>query len=200
MSDPELLAILLRCGPRGPAPSEAAESLIQDAGGLAPLLAADQQDLRGMAVSEPRATVLLAIAELCHRWSRERIRRHPLTQPSAVADYLWRRYHRPDQEVIGALFLDPEKRLIAEQETFRGSLADAVVEPRPILREALRHRAVGVLVFHTHPSGNATPSEKDWRFTERLASAGELVGIRLVDHLVVAGPGRWVSMIRLRPW
>ncbi len=74
-----------------------------------------------------------------------------------------------------------------------------VVEPRPILREAIRRNAQGLLLFHLHPSGDPTPSQEDWNFTERLRECCVTMGFDLLDHLVLAGD-RWVSLRRLRPW
>ena len=104
------------------------------------------------------------------------------------------------QEVMGALYLDTRNRLLAEREIFRGTLNRAAVEPRPILRQGLALSAAGVILYHTHPSGDPAPSAEDLAFTRRIAEAGEVVGVRLVDHLIICPGERWVSLRQRGAW
>ncbi len=101
---------------------------------------------------------------------------------------------------MGALYLDTRNRLLAERELYRGTVNRAAVEPRAILKEGLLHGACGMVVFHTHPSGDPSPSPEDLAFTRRLSEGGELVGVRLVDHLILGGVGRWVSLRERGAW
>jgi DNA repair protein RadC len=117
-----------------------------------------------------------------------------------VATYLALRYCGLDQEVMGALFLDTKNHLLAEREIFRGTLSRTAVEPRAVIKQGLLCDAAGLLLFHTHPSGDPSPSAEDLLFTRRMVEAGDLMGIRLVDHLVVGGAGRWVSLRERRAW
>jgi DNA repair protein RadC len=126
--------------------------------------------------------------------------REPLAHPAAAASYLALRYAGRDQEVLGALYLDTRHRLIAERELYRGTLNRAAVEPRLVLKEGLLAGAAALIVFHTHPSGDPTPSAEDLAFTRRLGEAGEVVGIRVVDHLILGGVGRWVSLAERGGW
>jgi DNA repair protein RadC len=98
------------------------------------------------------------------------------------------------------MFLDLRGRLMSEAELYRGTLNRSAVEPRKILKEALLRGASAVVAFHTHPSGCPAPSSEDLVFTRRLAEAGELVGVRLVDHLILGSAGRWVSLQRRGAW
>lgn len=101
---------------------------------------------------------------------------------------------------MGALFLDTRNRLIQDNEIFRGTLNRAAVEPRAILKQGLLRNAAGFVLFHTHPSGDPSPSAEDLAFTRRMANAGEVVGLRLVDHLIIGGGGRWVSLKKRGGW
>ena len=97
------------------------------------------------------------------------------------------------QEAMGALYLDCRNRAIAHTIAFLGTLARTSTEPRQILATGLLVNAAGMILFHNHPSGDPTPSAEDLAFTRRMAGAGELVGIKLVDHLII-GDGTHVSL------
>ena len=86
------------------------------------------------------------------------------------------------------LYLDNRHRLIAFQELFRGTIDGASVHPREVVREGLAHNAAAIILAHNHPSGVAEPSQADELITRRLADALALVDIRLLDHLIIAGP------------
>ena len=127
-------------------------------------------------------------------------KRELLKRPGPMARYLTARYGRLDQEVMGALYVDVRDRLLVVSEIFRGTLVRAAVEPRPILREALEHGAAGLVPWHTHPSGDPTPSTADLGLTRRLAVAADALGVTVLDHLVLGGGGSWISLKRLGGW
>lgn len=95
---------------------------------------------------------------------------------------------------MGAIYVDVRGRIISEREHFVGGLDRTSVEPRAVLKEALRLGATAVVIFHNHPSGDPEPSPEDIAFTRRLGRAAAAVGVDLVDHLVLAGGRRWVSL------
>ena len=193
LSDIELVSLLIGSGRDDHEARRAARGLLDDLGGLSGLGAFEGQ-LRPE--SEPRSSVLLAALELARRLARTRItRRRVLDVPGAVAAYLALRYSSEDQEILGALFLDTQHRLISEHELFRGTFSRISVEPRTVLKEALLQSAKGILLFHNHPSGDLTPSNDDLVFTRRMVAAADLVGIRLVDHLILDRDGRWNSIL-----
>ena len=101
---------------------------------------------------------------------------------------------------MGALFLDVRGKLLADKELYRGTLSRAAVEPREVLKEALRRGAAGVVLFHTHPSGDPSPSPEDFAFTRRMSSAADVVGVRLIDHMILGASGRWVSLRERGGW
>jgi len=123
-----------------------------------------------------------------------------MSNPGAVARYLALQFAAPGQEVMGALFLDTRNRLIGEREIYRGTLNRAAVEPRAVLKEGLLHDAAGFVLFHTHPSGDPSPSAEDLAFTRRIAQSGELLGVRLVDHLIIGVGDTWVSLRQRGGW
>ena len=201
LSDAELLAVLLRTGRPGVSAIEMAQELLAERGGLGGLLRAQPSSLRRRGLGEAKAASLLAAIELGRRLARARMpRRDLLDRPDVVASYLALRYVQPDQEVMGALYLDVRNRLIAESDIYRGTLSRAAVEPRAILKEGLLRSASGFVLFHTHPSGDPSPSAEDLAFTRRMAEAGELIGVELLDHLILGSSGRWVSLGRRGAW
>jgi len=123
-----------------------------------------------------------------------------MSDPGAVARYLAIQFASPGQEIMGALFLDTRNRLIGEQEIYRGTLNRAAVEPRALLKEGILRDAAGFVLFHTHPSGDPSPSAEDLAFTRRIAQSGELLGLRLVDHLIVGSGDAWISLRQRGGW
>jgi DNA repair protein RadC len=201
LSDEELVAVLLRTGAPGISVVGMARQLMDQHGGLTGLLGATLATLRRRGLGEAKAASLIAAVEIGRRLAQGEVRnRKVLARPAEVARYLLLRYQQRDQEVMGALFLDARHRLIGEREIFRGTLHRAAVEPREILKDCLLRGASGVALFHTHPSGDPTPSAEDLLFTRRMAEAAEVIGVELVDHLVLGAPGRWVSLRERGAW
>jgi DNA repair protein RadC len=134
--------------------------------------------------------------EIARRLARSAVDRgrEPLNRPDEIARYLNLRYRVRDQEVMGALFLDNRGRFLGEREIYRGTIDRAAVEPREVLKECLLRGASGVIIFHTHPSGDPAPSVDDVEFTRLMAAAARVVGVRLVDHLVLGDGGSWASV------
>lgn len=201
LSDPELIAVILRTGRPGSSAVTMAREILDEAGGLAGLGAATASSLKRRGLGDAKAAGVLAALELGRRLARSEVpTRTPLQRPDDVARYLALRHSAGGQEVMGALFLDSRNRLLDDRELFRGTLSRTAVEPRPILKEALLRDAGGIVLFHTHPSGDPAPSLEDLEFTKRMAEACEKVGIRLVDHLVLGSSTRWVSLRQRGGW
>jgi len=188
LNDAELLAVLSGSTPQTTA------ALLRDCGpGVARLLEAGPAAFRSF--SEPGRANVLAAFEIARRLSQSSVpEREPLRHSADVARYLALRYRILDQEVLGAIYLDDRLRLISIEEIYRGTLNRACVEPRAILRKALLLGASKLSLFHTHPSGDVTPSVEDVAFTRRFAEAALGVGIRLEDHLILGEGDRWTSL------
>jgi DNA repair protein RadC len=100
------------------------------------------------------------------------------------------------QEVFGILVVNTKNKVLAVYEISRGSLNESIVNPREVYKAALLHNAAAIIAFHNHPSGDPTPSEQDILTTRRLAEAGKILGIPLLDHIVV-GDGAFRSIAEL---
>lgn len=109
------------------------------------------------------------------------------TSSNAVRDWLRLQLASLEREEFTALFLDNQHRLIAHETLFTGTINHTQVHPREVVKAGLKHNCAAVIVAHSHPSGEAEPSQADRKITERLQAALELVDIRLLDHLVVGG-------------
>ncbi len=120
--------------------------------------------------------------------------------PEKVAAWLAQRFSDEPAEVMSVLFLDVRNRLLGYSVAYRGTIARAAVEPRGVLVPALLANAAGIVLHHNHPSGDTSPSAEDLALTRRVADAGEIVGVRLLDHVITGGPGRWVSLRRRGGW
>jgi DNA repair protein RadC len=142
-----------------------------------------------------RTTARLAAAlELARRhYTAELHASGSLNSPGETSRFLIAKLRDRPFEVFCCLYLDTRHRLIAFEELFRGTIDGASVHPREVVRQALAHNAASLIFAHNHPSGVAEPSRADELVTLRLREALALVDIRVLDHLIVAGP-RVVSL------
>jgi DNA repair protein RadC len=199
MTDAELLARLL--GADDPAPERTAEHLLAGRG-LRGLTPASTIELRRLGASAAGSLGVAAAYELARRLAAEPLQDRPLqlSSPAKLAHYLALHHASASQEIMGALFLDVRRRVIADRELFRGTLRRIMVEPGPVLKEALLLDSASFALYHNHPSGDPSPSQEDFLWTDRVRQASDLLGIELVDHLIVTYQGGWSSLRSLRPW
>ena len=184
LSDVELVALVIG-GDLGCAQNIVA--LFGGASGLRRALFGELNALFG--VGEARACQLLAALELGRRsFTGTCDRKVALTSSSAAAAQLEELAHL-EQEEMHVLALDSRHRLIQRFMVARGALNVVHVSPRDVFRRLLREGAAAAIVAHNHPSGDFTPSPEDLELTRRLRAAGDLVGVALIDHLVIAHSG-----------
>ena len=189
LADRELLAILLRTGKRGESAIDLAERVLRAAGGVSRLSTLSVGQLVKAGLGRVQAVTVCAALELAGRSGAAADGRERFIATERVAAYLERRHARNAQESTGVLLLDSRHRLLKDAECYRGTIDRAVVEPREILKSALLEDAAAMILYHNHPSGDATPSSEDLEFTRRLKKAADLVGVRLLDHVVVGREG-----------
>jgi len=192
LTNEELLALLLGTGTRGESALDRSRRILSVHGGLAGLAALSGAELRReRGIKEARGAAIEAALEIARRLATETLAGRDLfNDPRLVKESLRQSQGDGTQERTGALFLNARNRLLRhDPEIYRGTLDRAVVEPRELLKRALLSNAAGLIVYHNHPSGDPTPSREDREFTRRLASAAEAVGLRLLDHIVVARDG-----------
>ena len=188
LSTTELLALVVRHGTRGQSALElSAELLRRFDGNLSRLAEADAIRLSELpGIGQTKALELQAIFELARRLaSEEALRRPRLDKPSLIVQYKSGRIRHAGQEEFHVLLLDNKLQLVRETAVTIGLLDRCPIHPREVFRVAVQENCAAVIVCHNHPSGDPTPSPEDREATRRLAEAADILGIRLLDHIVL---------------
>ncbi len=191
LSNRELLALILRSGPRGSSVLEVADKLLMLAGGLAGLprmLRKDMTKVRG--ISDVKALELLACFEIAKRIAFEQLpERYCVRDSGDLKRWLRLRLGSSTQEEFLVIFLDRQKRIICAETLFRGTGDTAAVSVSEIFRRAVSLSCSAIFAVHNHPSGSLEASEADLRMTAALIEAGHIMGIEVMDHLIVSQNG-----------
>lgn len=188
LGDNELIAIVIGSGSRRGNALTLANGILENAGGLhgIPRMSLDElRRLDGMGVA--KAAQVLAAVEL----GRRTLLRCPparvqFVNPKDVAGYLLPQFGSKPVEQFGLVMLDTKHRLLRTSVISVGTLDSSPAHPREIFREAASASAAAIVLFHNHPSGDPTPSRDDVDLTRRLVQAGELMGIDVLDHVILA--------------
>ena len=196
LGDNELVALVIGSGSRDIGALELANRLIASAGGLHGLTRIGVDGLRHLAgVGPAKAAQVVAAVELGRRTLARGVTDRPrLTTPRDLAAFLLPQYGTCAVERFGIVMLDTKHRVIRVRIVSIGSLDSAIVHPREVFREAASASAAAVVLFHNHPSGDPTPSPDDLALTTRMVSAGDVMGIDVLDHLILADQ-RYVSLV-----
>jgi DNA repair protein RadC len=196
LSDAELLAILLRAGDRTSTALDRARAVMARFGDLRRLGEAGVGDLCGIeGVGPAKAVQLLAAMELAKRYGEREFKPGvAFTSSADVYAHFRERLASEKRECFYAVLLDNKHRKIKDVAVSQGSLTASIVHPRDVFAPVVRESAAAVVFVHNHPSGDPTPSQEDIEITRRLRAVGELVGVRVLDHVVV-GHGRYVSFV-----
>ncbi len=191
LTDPELLAIILRTGVKGKSAVDLARDLLNAFQGFSGLLRASHADIRKFSGLGPaKSAQVVAVLAIVRRSLGEEVKtRDNLSSPDAVRQYLRINLSGLEREVFVVLYLDAQNRMIAMEELFSGTLTQTSIFPREVVRFALRHNAAAVIFAHNHPSGVAESSRADELLTQALKQALALVDVKVLDHFVVGGSG-----------
>lgn len=197
LSDAELLAVILRTGSRGENVLELAQRILYRSGesGLLGLHQFSREKLMSIrGIGKVKAVQLTCILELSKRLSKtEASGAVSFSSPGSIADYYMEDMRHESQEVIKIVMMNSRGALIGESDVSKGTVNASVITPREIFIEALKRQAVGVVVMHNHPSGDPAPSEEDIILTKRVKTAGSLIGIELLDHIII-GNNCYISL------
>jgi DNA repair protein RadC len=188
LSDSELVALVLRASAiGGKSGVDRARNLLARFGGIAALARCTPSELAGHGrLGAASASAVVAAFELGRRAVCERLDRGAVFRGSAEVY----RHFRGDlaalrQEVFCVLLLDAKHRRLREVRVSAGSLTASIVHPREVFAPAVREAAAALILVHNHPSGDPAPSAEDVTITRRLRDAGEIVGVRVLDHVIV---------------
>jgi DNA repair protein RadC len=194
LGDNELVALVVGSGYRRSGALGVANELLARRGGLHGLVRSTCDDLsRVGGIGCAKAAQIVAAIELGRRTlTRAPSARLQLRAPREVAAYLMPVFGSPPTEQFGVVLLDTKHRVMRTAIVAIGALNSAGVIPRDVFREATLAGAASVVVFHNHPSGDPCPSPDDVQLTRRLAAAGLLLGVELMDHIIL-GETRYCS-------
>lgn len=195
LSNHELLAILLRTGTKEESVLQLANRLLTNFEGLRFLKEATLDEFTEIkGIGKAKAIQVLAAVEIGRRISSLAYDdRYVIRSPEDGANYVMNDMRFLSQEHFVCLYLNTKNQVLHKKTVFIGSLNASIVHPREVFKEALRRSSASVICLHNHPSGDPAPSREDIDVTKRLAEAGKIIGIELLDHLII-GENKFVSL------
>ena len=192
LSDAHLLAIILRTGEGGRTAVDLGRELLERFGGLGGIVRAGISEICSVrGIGPAKAAEIKAAIELGRRNQKPVLAGAPLCASQEVADYFLPRLRDRRREEFRCVLLDVKNRVIQEETVSVGSLTASLVHPRDTFKTAVRESAAAVIFVHNHPSGDVRPSQEDLLLTKRLVQAGDLLGIRVLDHVIVGDSGHF---------
>jgi len=198
LSAQEILALILGRGIAGESVTVTAQRLLTQFGSLKGMAGASVEELAQIkGIGLAKAAQIKAAFELANRLEGypEPGKKSPVKTPDEVVSLVRGRLKGKKQEHFLVLLLDTRGQLIKTSEISVGSLDSSIVHPREVFKEAISASAASVVFVHNHPSGDPTASEDDIKLTERLAQAGEIMGIDVLDHVII-GDKNYLSLKR----
>ena len=200
LTDAELLAVILRCGSRDLTSLELAGEILKRSPfeegllGIHHLSLEELQDIRG--VGPVKAVQIKCIAELSKRMAAASAgKKLDFRDPESIASYYMELLRHEEQERLICAMLDTKNHFLGDVTVTIGTVNTSLISPRELFLEALAFHAVHLILIHNHPSGDAAPSREDITVTKRIARAGELLGITLLDHIII-GDRQYVSLLK----
>ncbi len=195
LADYEVLEYLLFAAIRRGDTKPIAKALLARFGSLARVLEAEPAALaKSPGMGEASAAALKAVALAARRMARSEVADRPvISNWQALIDYLSTDMANLTVERVRVLYLDTKNRLVQDHHVGDGSIDEAAIHPREVIRRGLDLGAAALILVHNHPSGSPEPSKADIAITHRIAEAGRLLGITVHDHVII-GHGRHVSL------
>ncbi len=196
LSDAELLAIIFRTGAVGAKATDLAQSLIQATSGsgllgLHGLSYEDMINIPGM--GKVKALQVLAICEIARRMAvASAAPRVSMKNASSISDYFMENMRHLSQEHFIIALFNGCNQLISHKLITIGTINASIAAPREIFIEALKQKAVYIVLLHNHPSGNTAPSKGDILVTKRITDCGQMLGIKVIDHIII-GDNKYFS-------
>lgn len=195
LSNPELMAILLRTGNKDMSAIELASHIINHGGDgiekLADITIEELQSFNGIGVA--KASEIMAALELGKRVFKSSAKKKvAILSPKDISQYYMDELRFFNKEKFKILLLNTKSEILKDIDISVGTLNSSLVHPREVFREAIKRSASRIILVHNHPSGNPTPSGEDKNITKRLMDAGRIIGIEVIDHIIF-GDNRYYS-------
>ena len=198
LTEEELLAIIIRTGTRTATPMEIAAKVLSIGGareqGLNSLYHVSLQELMKIdGIGEVKAVKLKCLAELSRRMASDRtLQKMIFTDPESIAAHYMERLRHEEKEQVLLISLNHRMKVVDETVISVGTVNSSLLSSRDIFIHALRQGAVNILILHNHPGGDPTPSGADLLITDKIRRAGQLLDIKLLDHIII-GDHSYVS-------
>lgn len=187
LSNRELIAILIKTGFQGYSSLKIAEDVLKISNGIGNLSKLELRDfLKVKGIKEAKALEILACIELSKRLNYEEcLDLNVIDRPKALITWLNKEIGSSQQEQFMVVYLNTKNRIITYRILFKGTIDSSLIHPREIFKEALLLSSSKILLVHNHPSGDTTPSDADIKSTYKIIEAGNLMGIKVIDHIIV---------------
>lgn len=197
LSNEELVAVLLKNGYHRISSKDLATILLKNSNGLIGLSKMNYESLcsiKGIGIS--KASIILVAFELAKRveLAKVNIKSQILKSSKMVFDYYVQKIGDKKQEYFYVVYLDNAKKIIDDKLLFIGTINYSVVHPREVFKEAYLLSASAIICIHNHPSGNVFPSKEDLKITADIKEIGNLLGIKLIDHIII-GQNQYYSFL-----
>lgn len=193
LTDAELLAIIIGKGMKNRSALDLAKLLLKEAGNLKELSKKSVKDIERMHISglgRAKVIAILAALEMGRRsLSTKGDKKITFKNPRQINNYYYPMLAGLKREIFKIAAVDARNRFIGETTISEGIRDASLVHPFEVFRFALVEEAHGLFLIHNHPSGEIRPSPDDMNITERLRHAGEIIGIRIIDHIIIADKG-----------
>lgn len=193
LTDAELLAIIISKGVKNKSALDLAKEVLKKCDNLKKLSQKTVGEIENFKISglgRTKIISILAAIELGRRsFSKRNEKRVKFRHPQDIYDYYASLIGGLKHELFKAVAVDGNNILLKETTISKGILDASIVHPREVFKFALNENASGIFLVHNHPSGILKPSEDDFKITERLRSAGELMGIKIIDHIIITEKG-----------
>jgi len=187
LTDAELLGIIIRDGTTNYSAVDLAQELLSKYGDFRKLSSVSIGELcKVRGIGPARAAQIKASLAIAKRFSTISVRPSQQFKCSKdIFDHFHERLREKKQEIFFIILLDNKNRIIKELDISKGSLTSSIVHPREVFNPAIKESAVSVIFVHNHPSGDPEPSKEDIQMTRRLLEVGDVVGIKVLDHIII---------------
>ncbi|MCR4903318.1 MAG: DNA repair protein RadC [Butyrivibrio sp.] len=203
LTDAELLAIVLRTGTTDKTPTDIGREILNAHPdkklGLSVLYHLSLKELMEIGgIGKVKAVKLKCIAEICRRITISETNIKPcFDSADKISDYYMEKLRHEENERVIMLSLNNRKELIAESLISVGTVNSSLLSPRNIFIEAVKNRAVSIVLVHNHPGGDPTPSRADIRVTGNILDIGRMIDIELLDHIII-GDNKYISFREMK--